>query len=167
MTFAGIVGPATWQKLYEVYYDIKGSTPPPPPPPPPPPTGDPIMKEIQSTLNQRYGTNLTVDGIFGRLTKAALVIGLQSELNRQFGRNLAVDGVWGPATRAATVAVRQGAAGNITYIIQAALYARGYNLVPDGVFGPATEAAVRAFQRDQGITTDGVAGPETQDRLFR
>ena len=135
--------------------------------PPPPVTGDPVMRDIQSTLNQRYGTGLTVDGVFGRQTKAAIVTGLQSELNRQFGRNLAVDGIWGPATRAATVTVRQGAAGNITYLIQAALYARGYSLRPDGVFGPATEAAVRAFQRDQGLTVDGIVSAAVQDRLFR
>ena len=77
-------------------------------------------------------------------------------------------GVWGPVTRAATVTVRPGAVGNITYLIQSALYTRGYtSVVPDGTFGSTTEAAVRAFQRDQGITVDGVVGPNTQDRLFR
>ena len=133
-----------------------------------PATGDPVIRAIQNTLNQRYGTGLVVDGIFGRATKAAIVRGLQTELNRQFGRNLVVDGVWGPATRAATVNVRPGAVGNITYLIQAALYTRGYTgVIPDGTFSPTTETAVRAFQRDQGITPDGIVGPVTQDRLFR
>jgi len=137
-------------------------------PMPPPVFGDPVVRQIQTTLNQRYGANLVVDGIFGRATKSAIVAGLQTELNRQFGRNLVVDGVWGPATRAATVTVRPGAVGNITYLIQASLYTRGYNeVIPDGVFGARTEAAVRIFQRDQGITVDGIAGPNTQDRLFR
>ena len=135
---------------------------------PPPVTGDPVMRQIQTTLNQRYNTGIAVDGIFGRATKAAMVTGLQTELNRQFGRNLTVDGIWGPATRAAAVTVRPGASGNITYLIQAALYARGYTgVVPDGVFGPGTEMLVRTFQRDQGLTIDGIAGPVTQDRLFR
>ena len=136
--------------------------------PPPPGPGDPVIRQIQTMLNQRYGTGLVVDGIFGRATKAAMVMGLQTELNRQFGRNLVVDGIFGPLTRAATVNVRPGAAGNITFLIQAALFTRGYtSVIPDGVFGPATEAAVRAFQRDQGLMADGVAGPLTQDRLFR
>ena len=136
--------------------------------PTPPFFGDPVVRQIQTTLNQRYGANLVVDGIFGRATKSAIVAGLQTELNRQFGRNLVVDGVWGPATRAAAVTVRPGAVGNISYLIQASLYTRGYNdVIPDGVFGPRTEAAVRTFQRDQGITVDGIAGPNTQDRLFR
>ncbi|MCL1919068.1 MAG: N-acetylmuramoyl-L-alanine amidase [Peptococcaceae bacterium] len=137
-------------------------------PPVPPATGDPVVRQIQATLNQRYGANLGVDGIFGRLTKVAMVRGLQTELNRQFGRNLVVDGVFGPATRAAAVSVRPGAQGNITYLIQAALYTRGYtSVIPDGVFGPGTETAVRAFQRDQGLAADGIVGPNTQDRLFR
>ncbi|MDR0314322.1 MAG: peptidoglycan-binding protein, partial [Oscillospiraceae bacterium] len=64
--------------------------------------------------------------------------------------------------------IRRGDSGNITWLIQAALYTRGYTtVIPDGIFGPATDAAVREFQRDQGLTVDGVAGPNTQDRLFR
>ena len=163
LTADGVVGPMTWNKLYEVYLSLKGTVAPPPPPPPPPN----VMMQIQTTLNQRYNTGLVVDGIFGRATKAAIVIGLQTELNRRFGRNLVVDGIWGPATRNATVTVRPGAAGNITFLIQSSLFSRGYNVTPDGVFGPATEAAVRAFQRDQGLTVDGIVGPITQDRLFR
>ena len=135
---------------------------------PPPVTGDPVVRQIQTTLNQRYGFDLTVDGIFGRATKTAMVMGLQMELNRQFGRNLVVDGVFGPATRSAAVNVRPGAVGNITYLIQSALYTRGYTgVIPDGTFGASTETTVRAFQRDQGLMIDGVAGPATQDRLFR
>lgn len=35
----------------------------------------------------------------------------------------------------------------------------------DGYYGPITEAAVIKFQRDQGITPDGIVGPQTYDRL--
>lgn len=35
----------------------------------------------------------------------------------------------------------------------------------DGFYGPLTEAAVIQFQRDQGITPDGIVGPETYSRL--
>ncbi|MCL2014179.1 MAG: peptidoglycan-binding protein [Oscillospiraceae bacterium] len=169
LTSDGVVGSSTWNKLYEVYLSNKGSVPslPSPPSPPSPPGGNSVIRQIQTTLNQRYSAGLTVDGIFGRMTKTAIIRGLQIELNRQFGRNLVTDGIWGPATRAAAVNVRPGAAGNITYLIQAALAARGYNVTPDGVFGPGTESAVRAFQRDQGLAVDGIAGPVTQDRLFR
>jgi murein L,D-transpeptidase YcbB/YkuD len=36
-----------------------------------------------------------------------------------------------------------------------------YGLVVDGIFGPATEAAVFDFQRQNGLTVDGVAGQNT------
>ena len=36
-----------------------------------------------------------------------------------------------------------------------------------GIFGPATEAAVKAFQEEQGLTVDGLAGKDTFARLER
>ncbi len=129
--------------------------------------GNAIVRNIQSTLNQRYNTNLVVDGIPGTKTKQALVKGLQTELNRQFNANLTVDGVFGPATAAALRTVKRGAQGNITYLVQAALYLKGYQLVPDGIYGGQTEAVVREFQRNNGLYADGIAGPATQTALFR
>jgi peptidoglycan L-alanyl-D-glutamate endopeptidase CwlK len=127
-----------------------------------------VVRGIQNTLNARYGFGLAADGVAGPLTRSAVVRALQTELNRQFGRNLRADGVFGPRTRAAAVNVRPGARGNMTYLIQAALYIRGYReVVPDGVFGPVTERAVRAFQNASGLTVDSVAGPNTQNALFR
>jgi peptidoglycan hydrolase-like protein with peptidoglycan-binding domain len=126
-----------------------------------------VIRDIQSTLNSRYGFRLITDGIAGPATRGAVVMGLQTELNRQFGRDLAVDGKFGPLTRSATVNVRQGARGNITYLIQAALFIRGYDsVIPDGAFGPITDRAVRQFQNAAGLTVDGVAGPNTQAALF-
>ncbi len=136
-------------------------------PPTTPTAGDPVVRNIQSTLNQRYNAGLSVDGKAGAKTKQALVKGLQTELNRQFGANLTVDGSFGPATRAATKSFRRGNRGNIVYLIQAALYIKGYSTTPDGVFGPQTEAAVRSFQKNNGLSVDGVAGPQTQYALFR
>ncbi|WP_205127318.1 MULTISPECIES: peptidoglycan-binding protein [Okeania] len=35
----------------------------------------------------------------------------------------------------------------------------------EGIYGPITEAAVRKFQTNEGITVDGVVGPETYRKL--
>lgn len=126
-----------------------------------------VIKNIQSTLNQRYNTKLTVDGVAGANTKKALVKGLQTELNRQFGAKLVTDGVYGPATRNATRSIRKGATGNITWLIQAALYTKGYDTLPDGKFGSKTESAVKSYQKKNGLVADGIAGPATQNVLFR
>jgi len=45
---------------------------------------------------------------------------------------------------------------------------RGYatsDLRPDGDFGGGTEKALKAFQRDNGLTPDGIAGPQTWNKL--
>lgn len=123
--------------------------------------------QFQSWLNAGYGTGLTVDGLWGPKTRARAIRALQSELNAQFGKGLAVDGLWGPKTQAACVNVRQGASGNLTRIIQGALYCRGYDPKGfDGVFGAGCAGAVKSFQRAQGLSADGVVGKNTWEKLL-
>jgi g-D-glutamyl-meso-diaminopimelate peptidase len=46
------------------------------------------------------------------------------------------------------------------------LTSAGYDPGPvDGTFGAKTEAAVTAFQQDNGLSADGVVGPETASAL--
>ncbi|NJP36678.1 peptidoglycan recognition protein family protein [Alkalicoccus luteus] len=66
--------------------------------------------------------------------------------------------------------VRYGSSGAAVIRLQNALLKAGYKLREfgaDGVFGRETEAAVIQFQRDQGIQTDGIAGPVTWGRLIK
>ena len=94
-----------------------------------------------------YNAGLTVDGIYGRLTKAALVKALQTELNRQCDAGLVVDGIFGPCTKAAVFNVGAGRQGNITRTLQGAadLHRLPTPAALPGFFGAGTEAAVREF----------------------
>lgn len=59
------------------------------------------------------------------------------------------------------VILEEGDNGPRVESLQRALNANGASLTVDGAFGPATDAAVRAFQRANGLTADGIAGPDT------
>ena len=125
-----------------------------------------IIAKIQATLNTRYNLNIATDNIFGKETKKALVIGLQTELNNQYQKGLVVDGIFGSKTKNACVSVRKGAKGNITYILQAILYCKGYKIAVDGIFGTNTENAIKSFQKASGLTVDGICGKNTFAELF-
>ncbi len=60
--------------------------------------------------------------------------------------------------------LRKGMVGADVQALQRDLIALGYSCGKygaDGDFGSATKAAVKAFQRDTGLTEDGIAGPKT------
>ena len=122
---------------------------------------------IQTSLNEKYGLNISIDNIYGNETKKALVKGLQTELNKQFGSKLAVDGIFGTNTYNACINVRRGAEGNITWLIQSMFICKLFNINADGIFGPATESAVREFQKRNGLSQDGIVGKNTFNKLFK
>lgn len=124
------------------------------------------IANIQSDLNSRYGLNIAVDNIYGPETKKALVKALQTELNKQYNKGLNVDGICGIKTKNACVSVKRGAEGNITWILQATLVCKGYNISVDADFGSNTENAVKDYQSKNGLTVDGIAGPNTFAKLF-
>lgn len=126
------------------------------------------VADVQRWLNQEYGFALDIDNSAGPLTWTALRKALQMEINRQSGAGLEIDGSIGPKTKAAILYTKRGVKGNITKLVQAALYCKGYDPNGlDGSFGPGMEAAVRKYQADHGLSVDGMAGRETQASLFR
>ncbi|MFJ7681671.1 peptidoglycan-binding protein [Peribacillus butanolivorans] len=130
-------------------------------------SGDETIRSIQKTLNIRHKAGLIVDGFNGPRTKSALIKALQTELNKQFNKKLVVDGKWGAKTKAAIVTVEKGAKGNLTWILQAALYLEGFNPGSlDSIFGKGTESALSKFQEAKKITADKKAGKATFTILF-
>lgn len=58
--------------------------------------------------------------------------------------------------------IRRGSTGNAVYELQRLLSSMGYYSGRlDSMFGGLTQQAVLAFQRDYGLTPDGVVGPNT------
>jgi peptidoglycan hydrolase-like protein with peptidoglycan-binding domain len=114
------------------------------------------VKTVQDWLG------VEVDGICGVQTKAALVKELQAVLNDQYGANLAVDGIFGNKTASAIRNIKKGSQGNYVKVLQGFLICKGYNTGGlDGDFGTKTDKALRAFQSDNGLYVDGVAGKAT------
>lgn len=65
--------------------------------------------------------------------------------------------------------LRKGCRGEDVKELQSALMLLGYDLGKcgaDGIFGRKTQAAVKAFQKDEGIQVDGIAGPVTYSKLY-
>lgn len=125
------------------------------------------VKNIQRTLNERYGTNLIIDGIYGSQTHKAFIIGLQKELNSQFHAGLVVDGIFGQKTKNACRTVSKGARGNITYLIQSKLYVKSYQIIIDSIYGTNTVNQVKKFQSSSGLISDGICGKNTFEKLFK
>jgi peptidoglycan hydrolase-like protein with peptidoglycan-binding domain len=129
----------------------------------------PKVAAVQVALKRIGLYSATVDGVRGPLTKAAIV-------HFQSRRGLAVDGVVGPQTRRAfgkrgrpafgSRTMKRGARGWDVAAMQYILARRGYPPgAIDAVFGPMTDTALRNFQRAYGLSSDGLAGPQTISAL--
>ena len=65
--------------------------------------------------------------------------------------------------------IRKGAKGAAVTELQGLLKKHGYSLPrygADGSFGAETETALKAFQKDKGLTADGVCGPASWEALL-
>jgi hypothetical protein len=108
-----------------------------------------------------HGENLTVDGVFGPITK--------SKVQHFQGQNgLAADGIVGPKTWPKLILqVKQGSHGPAVRAVQQLLNDKfGHSLTVDGAFGAQTDAAVRDYQAAHGLTVDGIVGPITWQSMI-
>ena len=122
--------------------------------------GHPV-KTLQYLLNER-GRPVTVDGLFGPLTDAAVRAFQQTNL-------LTVDGIAGPLTFGALiVTVQNGSTGDAVKGVQEEFEFRNLSGQPglaiDGIFGPLTEAAVRGFQEALHADIPSVASTASSGR---
>ena len=128
-------------------------------------SGD-AVKRLERALRRTPNEGLAVDGVFGAKLETAVK-------EFQQGAGLTVDGIVGPATWAALPdggpmpTLQQGATGSVVSSLQTLLTngAPGQWITTpqgiDGHFGPHTKAAVFAFQAWGGVVQDGIVGDQT------
>ncbi|WP_322114333.1 peptidoglycan-binding protein [Fictibacillus sp. KU28468] len=101
----------------------------------------------------------TATGYYGPITKGAV------ERFQEQSR-LKVDGVAGSSTINKIKVLRNGDMGKPVIELQRLLKAwNTYDSTVDGIYGDSTVSAVTAFQKNQGLTADGIAGPKTYQKL--
>lgn len=136
--------------------------------------GDAVRLAQQALIRAGASPATLSNGIFGPETRAAL---------RAFqrARGLADDGIAGRETWAALLRemkppVEEGVPATVCWGSRGAAVARlqkalndagaGKPVAVNGVFGAGLLSAVMAFQQANGLCADGVAGPETWERLL-
>ncbi len=120
---------------------------------------------LQFILNNSFGYNLSVDGIFGNNTLSAV-------RDFQSNNDLTVDGLVGNNTWTYLLnlppypLLREGSRGSYVRFLQNLLQSK---FIPtgniDGIFGSQTLNAVRAFQQENNLTVDGIVGDNTWNAL--
>ena len=96
------------------------------------------------------------------------VVKLQDALNAVYGAGLSVDGVFGDETLAALPDdMSNGDDNAVVACLQEKLNDLGYTLDVDGIFGDVTEECVRDYQSSHGLEVDGIVGKMTWTKLYR
>ena len=122
---------------------------------------------IQNYINGQVNTS-TPNTSTNTTTGKYIVRYLQQTLNEVYGTKLDVDGLYGPATKAAVKShyLKKGHKNNHVVWLQKALVNRGYKIDTDGSFGPATLEALKKYQKSRGLTVDGIAGVDTHTKII-
>ncbi len=141
-------------------------------------TGDDV-KSVQTRLKQLKFYTGTVDGQYSTSTIAAMKAFQQMNGLTASGEGnlstyaqlysddaLNAEGVKYGASSATYTTLRAGATGAAVIRLQQTLASYNYEVSVTGVYDDATVKAVRSFQVNNGLSVDGVAGKNTQTKLY-
>ncbi|MBQ7455634.1 MAG: peptidoglycan-binding protein [Clostridia bacterium] len=192
LTADGIVGPSTLAKLSSSSAATAkpSATPTKKATATPKPTSTPKTANVYLTagdsgakVTQMQNRLIELGYLVGKASGKVCDITEQAIVAFQRRNNLDDDGVAGPSTldklysssaRKASGAVgvigvtlKKGDEGDAVRLMQSKLKSYGYLTgSADGSFGAKTEEAVKAFQKANGLTSDGKAGAATLEKLF-
>ena len=168
LTVDGKAGPATQRILYGTGSSISYATLR---------NGDngSAVRNLQHTLYELGYYDGKIDGDYGQTTEDAVrAFQIQNKLSPVDGvaGNKTQQKLYSSSAKAASSAttefntLREGSKGSSVIEMQEALVQLGYLAEVTGVYDNATTAAVKAFQRNNGIGADGVAGNQTLQKLY-
>lgn len=128
---------------------------------------DAATRSAVRTFQNVFG--LDVDGIVGKATwyKIKQIYNAVKKVSELYSEGITLSEI----DRIYSNPLRRGDRGNNVRTIQYYLAFLGFfndrlpEIKVDGVFGPATDNAVRTFQREYGLTQDGIVGRSTWYRL--
>jgi peptidoglycan hydrolase-like protein with peptidoglycan-binding domain len=123
------------------------------------------VRRLQRALRRTPNLGLVVDGVFDATLEMAVK-------DFQEGEGLTVDGIVGPLTWAALPdgrpmpLLKEGSSGEVVRSLQRVLTNGAPDQWPspqgiDGQFGPHTKASVQGFQSFGGVAEDGIVGDRT------
>ena len=168
LTVDGKAGPATQRMLYHSgsaisYAALREGD-----------TGS-AVRNLQYTLYELGYYDGSIDGDYGQTTSDAVrAFQIQNKLqpvdgvagSATLGRLYSSDAVPASAADVSYDTIGPGSKGDDVLQVQDCLIDLGYLQRTTGSYDEATIEAVKAFQRDHGLTADGLAGKKTLELLF-
>ena len=115
--------------------------------------------------------SITIDGICGKNTLKNMRRCFQKAINLDYGKKLSVDGIFGKKSKASLGKhyVKKNDKQYLVTAAEIALMCRGYEVHGveyPGIFGSGLEKAVKQFQKDRGLKVDGIVGRKTILKLI-
>ena len=164
----GVAGPATQRVLYGTNSSITYATIRP---------GDEgtAVTNLQYTLYELGYYDGRVAGVYGDTTSDAVrAFQIRNDVspvdgiagNKTLQKMYSSSAVAAAASNTEYKTLREGDIGNEVVELQDCLKQLGYLAEITGIYDNATTVAVRAFQQNNGLTVDGVAGADTQAKLY-
>ena len=130
------------------------------------PNKDSVVSRGQQHSINFTGHTISTDGICGTKTLANVARCFQVAMNNDYGAKLTVDGAFGKNSKATLGKhyVKKGEKQYLVTAVEIALMCRGYDVNGvecPGIFEDGLEKAVKQFQSDRGLKVDGIAGRNT------